>query len=91
MNSVTFYNITSFLCENLSIYLCEIMYKQSYLLHVETINHFRCIDYIIDHAEEKLTEAPIKELHRILKTGTSDSRKDWFNMGDYKRLPNEVG
>lgn len=58
---------------------------------VETANHFRCIDHIIDHAEDKLTEALIKELHRILKTGTSDSRKDWFNVGDYKRLPNEVG
>ena len=58
---------------------------------VETTNHFRCIDYIIDHAEDKLTEALIKELHRLLKTGTSDSRKDWFNVGDYKRLPNEVG
>ena len=58
---------------------------------VETTNHFRCIDYIIDHAEDKLTEALIKELHRILKTGTSDSQKDWFNVGDYKRLPNEVG
>ena len=58
---------------------------------VETTNHFRCIDYIIDHAEDKLTEALIKELHRMLKTGTSGSRKDWFNVGDYKRLPNEVG
>lgn len=58
---------------------------------VETTNHFRCIDYIIDHVEDKLTEALIKELHRMLKTGTSDSRKDWFNVGDYKRLPNEVG
>ena len=58
---------------------------------VETTNHFRCIDYIIDHAEDKLTEALIKELHRMLKTGTSDCRKDWFNVGDYKRLPNEVG
>ena len=58
---------------------------------VETTNHFRCIDYIIDHAEDKLTEALIKELHRMLKTGTSYSRKDWFNVGDYKRLPNEVG
>ena len=57
---------------------------------IETTNHFRCIDYIIDHAEDKLTEALIKELHRMLKTGTSDSRKDWFIVGDYKRLPNEV-
>ena len=58
---------------------------------VETVNHFRCIDYIIDHAEERLTEDFIKHLHLLLKTGTSDSRKDWFAVGDYKRLPNEVG
>lgn len=58
---------------------------------VETANHFSCIDYIIDHASDKVTEALIKELHRILKTGTSDNRKSWFNVGDYKRLPNEVG
>lgn len=58
---------------------------------VEAINHFRCIDYIIDHAEERLTENFIKHLHLLLKTGTSDSRKDWFAVGDYKQLPNEVG
>ena len=58
---------------------------------VETINHFRCIDFIIDHASDRLSEALIKELHRILKTGTSYSRKSWLNVGDYKRLPNEVG
>lgn len=58
---------------------------------IETTNHFRCIDLIIDHAEEKLTETFIKELHSALKSGTSDSRKDWFAVGDYKRLPNEVG
>ncbi|MBP5505438.1 MAG: Fic family protein [Bacteroidales bacterium] len=58
---------------------------------VETTNHFRCIDLIIDHAEEKLSEPLIKEIHRVLKTGTSDSGKSWFNVGDYKRLPNEVG
>ena len=58
---------------------------------VETVNHFRCIDYIIDHAEEKLTENLIKHLHLLLKSGTSDSHKDWFAVGDYKRLPNEVG
>ena len=57
---------------------------------VETVNHFRCIDYIIEHAQDKLTEWMIKEIHRILKTGTSDSRKSWFNVGDYKKLPNEV-
>ena len=58
---------------------------------VETVNHFRCIDYIIDYAQDKLTEGMIKEIHRILKTGTSDSRKSWFNVGGYKKLPNEVG
>lgn len=58
---------------------------------IETSNHFRCIDLIIDRAEERLTESLIKELHLILKSSTSDSRKDWFTVGDYKRLPNEVG
>ena len=58
---------------------------------VETVNHFRCIDYIIDHADERLTESFVKQLHLMLKTGTSDSRKEWFAVGDYKRLPNEVG
>ena len=58
---------------------------------VETVNHFSCIDYIIDHTEDKLTEALVKHLHLLLKTGTSDSRKDWFAVGEYKRLPNEVG
>ena len=58
---------------------------------IETTNHFRCIDIIIDRAEERLTESLIKELHAVLKAGTSDSRRDWFAVGDYKRLPNEVG
>lgn len=58
---------------------------------VETANHFRCIDLVIDRAEDKITEKFIKELHLILKNGTSDSRKDWFAVGNYKRLPNEVG
>ena len=58
---------------------------------VETVNHFRCIDYIIDHAEEPVTETFVKQLHLLLKTGTSDSRKDWFAVGEYKRLANEVG
>ena len=58
---------------------------------IETSNHFRCIDLIIDRAEERLTESLIKELHLILKSGTSDSSKEWFTVGDYKRLPNEVG
>ena len=58
---------------------------------METVNHFRCIDYIIDHATDKITEAHIKTLHAILKANTSDSRKPWFAVGDYKRLANEVG
>ena len=58
---------------------------------VETVNHFRCIDLLIDQANYKLSEAFIKQLHFVLKTGTSDSRKNWFNVGDYKRLENEVG
>ena len=58
---------------------------------IETANHFRCIDLIIDHAVSTLSEHFIKKLHHILKTGTSDSREDWFAVGEYKRLPNEVG
>ena len=58
---------------------------------IETANHFRCIDMIIDKAKSILTEKLIKELHLTLKSGTSDSRKDWFSVGAYKRLPNEVG
>ncbi len=58
---------------------------------LETVNHFRCIDYIIDHATEKITEPHMKQLHSMLKHNTSDSLKSWFAVGDYKRLPNEVG
>ncbi len=57
---------------------------------IETVNHFRCIDMIIDNVKVALTEKFIKELHLILKNGTSDYRKDWFVVGDYKKLPNEV-
>lgn len=58
---------------------------------VEAVNHFRCIDYIIKNANKLLTEKMIKELHYLLKNGTSDSRKSWFAVGNYKKLPNEVG
>ena len=58
---------------------------------IETVNHFRCIDMVIDQAEERLTEHFIKALHNQLKQSTSDSRKSWFRVGDYKKLPNEVG
>ena len=58
---------------------------------IETTNHFRCIDFIIDKANASLSETVIKQLHYLLKSGTSDSRKDWFAVGEYKKLPNEVG
>ena len=58
---------------------------------IETTNHFRCIDYIIDHATAPLSESMIKQLHGLLKSGTSDASKPWFVVGGYKRLPNEVG
>ena len=58
---------------------------------IETANHFRLVSLIIDNAKSMLTEEFIKELHLILKNGTSDSRKEWFAVGDYKKLPNEVG
>ena len=58
---------------------------------VETANHFKCIDMVIDSANYALSEAFIKQLHAVLKSGTSDSRLDWFVVGAYKRLPNEVG
>lgn len=58
---------------------------------VETTNHFRAIDHIIDNTEGSLTESYIKHLHFLLKSGTSDERKEWFRVGEYKLLPNEVG
>lgn len=58
---------------------------------IETANHFRCIDYVIRNANRQISEKMIKEIHFILKNGTSDSRKSWFSVGDYKKLPNEVG
>lgn len=58
---------------------------------VETANHFKCIDLIIRDAKKPIREALIKKLHFTLKSGTSDSRKDWFAVGEYKKLPNEVG
>lgn len=58
---------------------------------IETANHFRCVDYVIEKSNATLTEKFIKDLHLMLKSGTSDSRLDWFSVGDYKRFPNEVG
>lgn len=58
---------------------------------LETANHFKLVDYMLDIAEENLTEEMMKEFHKILKEGTMDSRKEWFNVGEYKKLPNEAG
>ncbi len=58
---------------------------------IETTNHFRCVDFIIDRAMEPLTEDLIKQLHKMLKSGTTDATKSWFAVGEYKKLPNEVG
>ncbi|WP_373154435.1 Fic family protein [Clostridium sp. AUH-JLR23] len=58
---------------------------------IETTNHFRCIDMIIEEAHYQLSETFIKKLHKMLKVGTLDSQKDWFQVGDYKIIPNEVG
>jgi len=58
---------------------------------IETANHFRCINLMIDRANFTLSEAFIKQLHALLKNGTSDRGKDWFAVGEYKKLPNEVG
>lgn len=58
---------------------------------IETSNHFKLVDYMLDVADEILTEDRIKEFHKILKTGTSDERKSWFKVGTYKELANEIG
>lgn len=58
---------------------------------IETSNHFRCVDLAIESAKYKLTESLIKQFHYILKNGTSDSRKSWFKIGDYKMMDNEIG
>ncbi|MEG1009554.1 MAG: Fic family protein [Clostridia bacterium] len=58
---------------------------------IEAVNHFKLFDYMLDTADDILTEDLIKEYHKILKSSTSDSRKDWFNVGDYKKLANQVG
>lgn len=58
---------------------------------IETTNHFRCVDFVIENAMQPLSETFHKRLHFTLKNGTSDSRKDWFAVGEYKCVPNEVG
>lgn len=58
---------------------------------IETVNHFHCFDYILDHAEEDLTQKLIRDIHAILKSNTSDSHLEWFRVGDYKQRPNMVG
>ena len=72
-----------------------IMFGENFLARVddilETSNHFKLFDYMLDIADKKLTEKMIKKFHKILKEGTMDSTKEWFNVGEYKKLPNEVG
>ena len=58
---------------------------------IETVNHFRCFDYMLSVADQELSEENIKKLHFILKNGTTDSQKEWFAVGDYKKRPNMVG
>lgn len=58
---------------------------------LETVNHFRCFDFMLEHADEELTEELIKEFHRMIKDNTSDTKSEWFRIGDYKLRPNEVG
>ncbi len=58
---------------------------------IETVNHFSCFDFMLNHADEELTEDIIKEFHRLLKRNTSDERKEWFKVGNYKTRPNIVG
>jgi len=58
---------------------------------IETKNHFRCFDYMLETADKELTSGIIKEYHKLLKQGTSDSEKDWFKTGEYKKRPNFVG
>ncbi|MDR1917799.1 MAG: Fic family protein [Christensenellaceae bacterium] len=58
---------------------------------IESTNHFKCIDFVIDNAGKPLTEKMIKELHKLLKMNTTDSSQKWFRVGDYKLRPNEVG
>ena len=80
---------TRYICETNTIGVSDGAVKVDDV--VETANHFKCIDMVIDSANYALSEAFIKHLHAVLKSGTSDSRLDWFAVGDYKRLPNEVG
>ena len=58
---------------------------------METVNHFQCFDYMLDRVDDLLSEEMIKEFHRLLKTNTSDAKKEWFRVGDYKLRPNVVG
>ena len=83
------YEQTRYIFETNTVGMTDEMLRVDDIL--ETVNHFRCMDFIIEHAEACLTEDFIKKLHFMLKSGTMDSRKDWFAVGDYKRFPNEVG
>ena len=86
------------LTEEQTIYIYEtntILFEKETIASVddilETANHFKLVDYMLDNSEEILTENMIKEFHKILKEGTSDSRKEWFKVGEYKQIVNEAG
>lgn len=57
---------------------------------IETANHFRAFDFMLETIEKRLSEELIKEFHKVLKQSTSDSYRDWFAVDDYKKLPNEI-
>lgn len=80
---------TRYIYETNTIGVCDESIKVDDV--IETTNHFRCIDYVIANANKRLTEKLIKQLHYMLKCSTSDSKKDWFAVGEYKKFPNEVG
>lgn len=83
------YDQTRYIYETKTIGISDTIIKVDDIL--ETVNHFRCVDLVIDAANYKLSESFIKQLHFVLKSGTSDAAKPWFKVGDYKALPNEVG
>ena len=58
---------------------------------IETANHFVAFDYLLDTLSQILSAEIIKEFHRILKSGTADALKSWFALGNWKKLPNELG
>lgn len=84
-------NILDILREQKEMRLKGNLYHQTQISFAYNTNHFKLIDYMLDIADKKLTEKMIKDFHKILKAGTSDSRAEWFNVGEYKQRPNMIG